>query len=255
MVTLSTIASRNDGLATSSALVAKEIGVQFQGLAAISNVSLEVRKSEILGLIGPNGAGKTTFVNTLTGFQKPTSGVVLVDGIDTSSWTPVRFRKQGVARTFQAGRLFADLTVRENIEVSAISMGLSRKDAGVEAERLLDWLGIPDKHALVAGALPYTDQRRVGIARAMVCAPHYILLDEPAAGMSDSECEDLIRFVAEIPTRWGCGVLLIEHNMHVVMSISQRIHVLDGGKTIAEGTPDEIKRNEGVIVAYLGAEA
>jgi branched-chain amino acid transport system ATP-binding protein len=235
-------------------LSAENLVVRFQGLAAISEVSLTVQRHEVFGLIGPNGAGKTTLVNCLTGFQRPTGGRVTVGGEDATGWTSPAFRERGVARTFQAGRLFKDMTVIENVEVTAVGMGLTLRHAREHAHAMLDWIGLGEKATLRAGALPYTDQRRLGIARGLVLSPAFILLDEPAAGMSDAECEHLMELVASIPRTFTCGVLLIEHNMRVVMGISQRIHVLDGGRTLAEGTPAEIQSHQGVMSAYLGME-
>lgn len=236
-------------------LSAEKLTVLFQGLAAISDVSLTVRRHEIFGLIGPNGAGKTTLVNCLTGFQAPTEGRILVGRQSTAGWEPTRFREMGIARTFQAGRLFKEMSVLENAEVAAVGLGLDRRKAIARSRAILDWVGLADKSALPAGALPYTDQRRLGIARAMVIPPAFVLLDEPAAGMSDAECEGLMVLVSSIPKAFNCGVLLIEHNMRVVMGISHRIHVLDGGKTLAEGVPAEIQSDQAVLAAYLGMEA
>jgi branched-chain amino acid transport system ATP-binding protein len=229
------------------------VEVRFGGLAAISGVSLSVRRGEIFGLIGPNGAGKTTLVNCLTGFQKPTSGAIRLDRTDVTGWRPERLRKAGVARSFQAGRLFRDMTVLDNVEVTAVGMGLGRRQAAAAAMEMLLWIGLADKAETIAGSLAYTDERRVGVARALMLSPAFVLLDEPAAGMSDSECDELMRLIAEIPRSFDCGVLLIEHNMRVIMGISERIHVLDGGRSIAEGTPREIRGDEAVIAAYLGA--
>jgi branched-chain amino acid transport system ATP-binding protein len=237
-----------------SELTAEGVVVRFGGLAAISDVSLTVRRHEVFGLIGPNGAGKTTLVNCLTGFQRPTEGRVLLGREATTGWTPDRFRSEGVARTFQAGRLFRDMTVLENVEVTAVALGLNRRAAAARAMAMLDWVGLAAQAHRIAGTLPYTDERRVGIARALILSPAFILLDEPAAGMSDAECEDLAEWVASIPHRFDCGVLLIEHNMRVIMGVSDRIHVLDGGRTLAEGTPAEIQANPAVIAAYLGME-
>jgi branched-chain amino acid transport system ATP-binding protein len=236
-------------------LCANALDVNFGGLVAISGVNLMVRRGEIFGLIGPNGAGKTTLVNCLTGFQKPTSGRIRLDRTDVTGWRPERLRKAGVARSFQAGRLFRDMTVLDNVEVTAVGLGLSRRHAAAAAMEMLAWIGLAEKAEAIAGSLAYTDERRVGIARALMLSPAFVLLDEPAAGMSDSECDELMRLIAEIPTSFGCGVLLIEHNMRVIMGISQRIHVLDGGRSIAEGTPQEIRGNEAVIKAYLGNDA
>jgi branched-chain amino acid transport system ATP-binding protein len=234
-------------------LAADNLEVNFGGLAAISGVSLRLRRQEIFGLIGPNGAGKTTLVNCLTGFQMPTSGRVRLAHVDVTGWRPERLRRAGVARSFQAGRLFRDMTVRDNVEVTALGLGLPRRKATAAAMEVLGWLGLAHKAQTIAGSLPYTDQRRVGIARALVMSPAFVLLDEPAAGMSDGECDELMRLVAEFPNTFSCGVLLIEHNMRVIMGISQRIHVLDGGRSVAEGTPKEIQSNAAVIAAYLGS--
>lgn len=239
-------------LTNAAELSAEWLAVRFLGLAAISDVSLSLQRNEVLGLIGPNGAGKTTLVNCLTGFQRPSDGRIVLGGEDTAGWAAARFRQHGVARTFQAGRLFKDMTVLENVEVTAAGLGLSLRAAKEHAWAMLDWIGLADRLGSHAGALAYTDQRRLGIARALVLSPAFVLLDEPAAGMSDAECENLMELVASIPRSFACGVLLIEHNMRVVMGISQRIHVLDGGRTIAEGTPDEIQRHESVLAAYLG---
>jgi branched-chain amino acid transport system ATP-binding protein len=233
-------------------LSADALEVSFGGLAAILGVNLTVRRGEIFGLIGPNGAGKTTLVNCLTGFQKPTSGRIRLDRTDVTEWRPERLRKAGVARSFQAGRLFRDMTVLDNVEVTAVGLGLARRQAAAAAMEMLIWIGLADKADTIAGSLTYTDERRVGIARALMLSPTFVLLDEPAAGMSDSECDELMRLIAEIPGSFGCGVLLIEHNMRVIMGISERIHVLDGGRSIAEGNPREIRGNEAVIAAYLG---
>lgn len=242
-------------LTNAAVLAVQKLSVRFNGLAAISDVSLVLARQEVFGLIGPNGAGKTTLVNCLTGFQAPTEGRILLGEADTTGWPAARFRSHGVARTFQAGRLFKDMSVAENVEVTATGLGLSLRSARLHAMALLDWIGLADKAGLKAGALAYTDQRRLGIARSLVLSPAFILLDEPAAGMSDDECEELMALVSSIPATFSSGVLLIEHNMRVVMGISDRIHVLDGGKTLAEGTPADIQKHEAVMAAYLGMEA
>lgn len=232
-----------------------ELEVRFGGLLAISSVNLTLHRREVLGLIGPNGAGKTTLVNCLTGFQAPTAGKVLLAQADVTGWRPEKLRKAGIARSFQAGRLFSEMTVLENVEVAAVGMGASRRHAAAAAMEMLAWVSLADKADKIAGDLPYTDERRVGIARALVTKPAFVLFDEPAAGMSDHECDELMRLVSHIPQTFDCGALLIEHNMRVIMGVSHRIHVLDGGRTIAEGTPAEIQRNDAVIKAYLGSYA
>ncbi|MEQ8500440.1 MAG: ABC transporter ATP-binding protein, partial [Sneathiellaceae bacterium] len=206
-------------------------------------------------VLGPNGAGKTTLVNVLTGFQPPTKGRFFLDGEDATDWSPHYLRRKGVARTFQAGRLFLQMPVSENVEVAAVNQGVSRAKGHAHAMEILDWMGLADKAHLPAGVLPYTDERRVGIARALAMNPRYVLLDEPAAGMSDHECDEIMHLIAEIPGRFGCGVLLIEHNMRVVMGVCQRVQVLDGGRTVTYGTPKEIMAHPEVIKAYLGSTA
>lgn len=236
-------------------LATEAVSVSFEGLRALSDVTLSIAKGEIIGLIGPNGAGKTTLVNCLTGFQKPSSGRVTLGARDTTNWKTARFRQAGIARTFQGGRLFRDMTVQQNVEVTAVALGLSRRAAAHEAALLLDWMGIGHLRGQLASTLPYTDERRVAIARGLIRSPDFLLLDEPAAGMSDHECEELMSLVRSIPRDHGCGVLLIEHNVAVVLGLCARIHVLDGGRTLAEGRPADVRANKSVISAYLGAEA
>ncbi len=228
------------------------VSVVFDGLTALGNVSETLHSGEIVGLIGPNGAGKTTLVNVATGFQPVSSGKVLLDGMPVHRLPPYALRRRGVSRTFQAGRLFPTMTVRENVELAAFSAGVSRRAARTEADILLDWIGLSDKAGLPTGVLPYGDERRVGIARALAAKPAFLLMDEPAAGMSDVECDRLIHLIKDIPLRFGSGILLIEHNVRLVLSVCERIHVLDTGQTIAAGTPDEVRSNQTVVRAYLG---
>jgi branched-chain amino acid transport system ATP-binding protein len=233
-------------------LEARDVGVRFGGLVALDGVNIALRRNEIFGLIGPNGAGKSTTVNVLTGFQQPTSGEVLIDGKSICGWSPHRVARSGVARTFQAARLFPALSVTENVTVASVNAGGSLAAARQRAHDILTWIGCAKTADSAASTLNYSDQRRVAIARALALSPVFILLDEPAAGMNERECDQLVALVSEIPERWGCGVLLIEHNMAVVMRTCSRILVLDGGKPIAEGTPAAIQANVDVRRAYLG---
>jgi branched-chain amino acid transport system permease protein len=247
------MAASGDKAATT--LEARDISVRFGGLPAISNVSFAMRRDEVFGLIGPNGAGKTTMVNVLTGFQKPTAGTVILDGVDVTGREPHVLGRMGLARTFQAVRLFRDMTVMENLEVAAVGAGLDRRAARERAEDILAWMRFEEKAFARAETLPYGDERRAGIGRALATSPRFAFLDEPAAGMSDAECDDLMALISQIPARFGCGVLLIEHNMRVIMGVCHRIHVIDSGRTIVEDSPDKIQNNPDVIRAYLGSKS
>ena len=239
----------------SEILEARDVVVRFGGLLALDHVNISLRRNEIFGLIGPNGAGKSTAINVLSGFQQPTSGEVLVDGKSINGWPAHRVARSGVARTFQAARLFSTLSVLENIAVAAANARGGFTEAYQRARELLAWVGCADRSDLPGAALNYSDQRRIAIARALALSPNFVLMDEPAAGMNERECDELVSLVASIPARWGCGVLLIEHNMAVVMRTCRRILVLDGGKPIAEGEPEAIQANADVRRAYLGDRA
>jgi branched-chain amino acid transport system ATP-binding protein len=233
-------------------LEAVDVTVQFQGVRALDGVDLHVGRGEILGLIGPNGAGKTTMVNVLSGFQRPRPGSVLLDGADATRWPPHRRARKGLARTFQSTRLFGDLSVRENVEVAALSAHASPREARAVAAEVLEYMGLADRADEDAAALPYGDERRVSIARALAGRPRFLLLDEPAAGLNEAESDELVRSLSAIHDRLGCGFVVIEHDMNLIMRLCQRIQVLDYGKTIAVGTPDEVKASEEVLKAYLG---
>ena len=236
-------------------LGADKVTVAFEGLTALSEVDLEVYPGQIVGLIGPNGAGKTTLVNVLTGFQAPTGGAVSLGGTVLSGLKPHEIRRQGVARTFQGGRLFRDLPVIDNLEVTGIGLGQSRRAAIAEAERMLDWVGIGPLADRIAGTLPYTDERRVAIGRALMGKPAFVLLDEPAAGMSAAEAADLAALIRRIAGEMGCGVLLIEHNVGLVLDLCDHIAVLDSGAIIETGAPAAIRTSEKVRHAYMGTAA
>ncbi len=235
-------------------LDARDITVRFGGLTALENVSVRLMPDEVLGLIGPNGAGKTTLVNVLSGFQAPTSGTLRLDGQSIDQLSPEERARFGLARTFQAVRLFPDLPVIANVEVSALARGLSRARAKDMARELLHWIGMDGRAAQRGSALPYSDGRKVGIARALALEPNYLLLDEPAAGMHESEAEALLEKIIAIPRTFRCGVMLIEHNVRLVVAASTRLHVLEFGRTLAEGNPAQIREDRRVIEAYLGVE-
>jgi branched-chain amino acid transport system ATP-binding protein len=236
-------------------LTAHSVTVRFGGLVALSDVSLTLRRGDLLGLIGPNGAGKTTLVNVLSGFQRPHAGWVAIRGVDCSRLPRHGFAKGGVARTFQAVRLFKGLTVSENVEAAQVARGLGRGEARRRARAALAELGLGHKAGAAAARLSYGEERRVGLARALAAEPEFLLLDEPAAGLAPAEADELRHLIGDLRTRYGCGILVIEHNMALVMNLCERIHVLDGGRTIAEGTPAEIRGNGEVRRAYLGAAA
>ncbi len=238
-----------------SQLSADKVSVAFAGLKALSGVDLTVDPGRITGLIGPNGAGKTTLVNVLTGFQAPTEGAVRMNGAVLSGLKPHVVRRRGVARTFQGGRLFRDLAVIDNLEVTGVGLGQSRRASIAEAERILDWMGISHLADRVAGALPYTDERRVAIGRALMGKPAFVLLDEPAAGMSAPEAAELAAVVRRIAGEMGCGVLLIEHNVGLVLDLCQHIVVLDSGQVIEAGDPAAIRASDRVRHAYMGTAA
>ena len=236
-------------------LEAFDVAVHFEGLAAVDGVSISMRNGEVFGLIGPNGAGKTTLVNVLTGFQRPTRGRVVLGGDDVTGLSAHELGRRGLARTFQAVRLFRDMPVIENLEAAAVGTGLGRREAARRAARILAWMKFAHRADDWADTLPYGDERRVGIGRALAMAPRFVLLDEPAAGLSDAECDELMGLIAEIPRVFGCGVLLIEHNMRVIMGACDRIHVIESGRTVAEGPPEEIQVDPDVMRAYLGTKS
>ena len=238
----------------SASLDVEGVTVDFQGLRAIEKVSLSLAPGEILGLIGPNGAGKTTLVNVLTGFQPPTEGRVRLAGTDITLWPAFKRSRAGLARTFQSVLLFKGLSVMENIEAGAVAVGLDREAARKRALDILEWLGLGAVGARVAGTLPFGSERRVGIGRAIAMRPAFLLMDEPAAGLNNSECTGLEQVIRRVREEIGCGILLIEHRMPLVFSLCDRIHVLEQGRSIAAGTPAAIRADPRVRQAYLGEE-
>jgi branched-chain amino acid transport system ATP-binding protein len=245
------VSTQVDGAAPAT-LEAREVQVHFAGVKAVDGVDLTLEKGEILGLIGPNGAGKTTFMNAISGFVPLTGGAVRLSGAEVSGSSPQNLVKRGLVRTFQQVATFPDLTVFENVELGALGAGLSRRKARERTWELLEGLRLDHLSRYFASALPHGEERRVGIARAVAVSPSFLLLDEPAAGLNDAESEELARTIVQVRDDLGCGVLLVEHDMRVIFGVCQRIQVLDYGKSVAHGTPEEVRKDRRVIEAYLG---
>ena len=218
-------------------------------------MTLELHGQEVVGLIGPNGAGKSTLVNIITGFDFPDEGRVELEGRDVTRWRPDRRGRRGLARTFQHSRSFRALSVRENVEVSALGAGLGPRAARRRAARLLEQLRLTPYASAPAGVLAHGDERRLGVARALATEPRFVLMDEPAAGLPEAEVPDFAAVIRSVRDEHDAGVLLIDHNMALVMDVCDRIQVLDHGATLAEGTPAEIRANLDVGSAYLGESA
>ena len=248
-------------------LEVRNCSLRFGGIDALSEVSLRIEPGELVGLIGPNGAGKTSLFNILTGVYRPTSGEILIEGRHSAGLPPHRISRLGMARTFQNIRLFSSLDVRMNVRTSFIarlhhgliksvrrgkSFRVEEENISKESGRLLDYFGLEEAATRPSRSLPYGDQRRLEIVRALAAKPRLLLLDEPAAGMNPSEKEQLRILIARIRTDFGTAVLLVEHDMKVVMGICERVIVLDQGRVIASGSPSEIRADPKVIAAYLG---
>jgi len=235
-----------------SKLRVEQVCKYFAGLRAVDQVSLELQTGEIFGLIGPNGSGKTTLINVITGLLPSTAGRIWVDDQDITRFPAHRVARAGIARTFQTIRLFKELTVSENVEVAAVSTGLARSPARHLAEQLLTEAGLDDWQEHLAGELAYGNQRKLEIARALAMRPKFLLLDEPAAGLNENESDLLLKMLKSVPAQKDVGMLIVDHDMRLIMRLCDRLHVLNYGKTIAEGKPAEVRSNPIVISAYLG---
>ena len=250
-------------------LTATKLAKVFGGLRAVSNFSIEINKGELIGLIGPNGAGKTTAFNLLTGVYEPTDGQIEFDGKSLLGLKPYQITQRGIARTFQNIRLFSNLSVLDNVKIAYhfhVNYGLSEaifrlgryfreeKEIEEKAIRFLEIFQLAHKKDEIARNMPYGEQRRLEIARALAAQPQLLLLDEPAAGMNPQETQQLMEMIRWIRKEFNLTILLIEHDMSLVMGVCERIYVLEYGSIIAHGTPGEIKNNPCVIEAYLGEE-
>jgi branched-chain amino acid transport system ATP-binding protein len=247
----------------------KDLRLSFGGVKAVDGLSFQVFDGDILSVIGPNGAGKTSAFNCITGFYRPTGGTITFDGAEVTGEKPSALARRGISRTFQNLRLFGDLTVLDNVRAGTHlkvrqhffdallhtpRYRHSEQEATDSAQHWLDFVRVTSDRATLARNLPYGEQRRVEIARALARSPRMLLLDEPAAGLNHSEKADLLDLLRRIGDL-GIAVVLIEHDMGLVMSVSHRVTVLNFGRQIADGTPDEVKRNPAVVEAYLGADA
>lgn len=248
-------------------LECKNLGIQFGGLKAVDSFNLNIGKGMLYGLIGPNGAGKTTVFNLLTGVYKPTTGTIRLDGKLINGKTPTQINNMGIARTFQNIRLFSNMSVLDNVKVALhekvkypllASMthmfGFNKKEKEMDelATDILKVFSLDDKSDTLSGNLPYGEQRKLEIARALATSPSLLLLDEPAAGMNPNETEELMETIRQIRDRYNLTILLIEHDMKLVAGICEKLSVLNFGTELASGTPSEVLNNPEVITAYLG---
>jgi ABC-type branched-subunit amino acid transport system ATPase component len=226
-----------------------EVAKHFRGVVALDGVSLELRDREIVGLIGPNGSGKTTLLNVASGLLQPDRGRIEIAGQDATGLAPHRLARLGIGRTFQQIRLFAGMSVEENLAVGALA-----GDADSDADELLDQMGLANVRDRDAATLPYGQQRRVEIARALAGGPRFLLLDEPGAGLNEAESDELLTTIKRIRDQRGCALLIVDHDLRLIMRLCERIHVLAEGRMIGAGAPEEVRRDSAVIDAYLGSQ-
>ncbi len=248
-------------------LECKNLGIQFGGLKAVDNFNLNIEKGMLYGLIGPNGAGKTTVFNLLTGVYKPTTGTIRLEGNLINGKTPTQINNMGIARTFQNIRLFSNMSVLDNVKAALhekvryslltsmthiFGFGKKEKEMDELATDILKVFSLDDKSDTLSGNLPYGEQRKLEIARALATSPSLLLLDEPAAGMNPNETEELMKTIRQIRYMYNVTILLIEHDMKLVAGICEKLSVLNFGTELASGTPSEVLNNPEVITAYLG---
>lgn len=238
---------------TERLLEARDITKRFGGLIAVNAVDFHVERGEIVGLIGPNGAGKTTFFQVVSGFARPDEGSVLFKGVDIAGLKPHKISRMGMSRTFQIVKPFAEMTVLDNVMIGAFSVHRKAKDARQAAMKALGLVGFADWAARRAGDLPVAGRKRLEVAKAIACAPELILLDEVMAGLTPTEQNEMIGIVNTI-REFGVTVVIIEHVMHVIMSLCDRIYVLHHGELICEGAPEKVVRDPHVVRAYLGED-
>lgn len=266
------LSSKGEKQTMTTILDIQNVTLRFGGLVAVNDLSMKIKKGSIVGLIGPNGAGKTTVFNIISGFYKPTRGDVYFQGVKLTGLPPHRICSAGISRTFQNIRLFHNESVLQNVMIGGylrqkeswwkylfpfLFKQAAREESQLKARsmELLEHLGLSEQSQTLSTSLPYGAQRRLEIARALATQPHFLLLDEPAAGMNPQESEALLKFIRKIRDDFNLTILLIEHDMKVVMSLCEHIWVLDRGLLIAEGNAEEIKANPQVVEAYLGADA
>ena len=235
-------------------LACNNITVDFSGLRALNKVSLSVETKEILGLIGPNGSGKTTLLNVLGGQLKSNEGSVKKDNLDITTMPPRLRVKNGLARSFQIVRTFESLSVFDNVKSASLTTSKSNVEKNNYCNEIISYIGLNKIKNELANTLNYGDRRRLEIARAMATSPDFLLLDEPAAGMNDNESEILLNTLNVIPKKFNVGILIIDHDMSLIMKLCHRLHVLESGETIAEGSIDSVKKHPEVIKAYLGKD-